>query len=228
MSVAKERATDTLDALRLTALESRDVLFQKWVGVMATDADDGACCLTFAWDSDNDGEYDDSTRGNPEDVQLSAGFGVRVTDPAGATTTVRRTLTPIVPVADRAFPSKPGAWLRVAPRRPALATLLRRGITVDVSCTQPKCRTRLVVKVDAKTARKLGLRSRIVGTRTVSGSRQARVQLTPKAKLITNASYLQFADTSSMEEVLQDRQIRRGRPTNGQAGVASQAGAVGG
>jgi hypothetical protein len=39
-----------------------------------------------------------------------------------------------------------------------------------------------VAKVDAKTARKLGLRSRIVGRKTVSGSRQVRLQLTPKAK----------------------------------------------
>ncbi len=33
--------------------------------------------------------------------------------------------------------------------------------------------------------------------------------LTPKTKLITNASYLQFADTSSMEEILQDGSIGR-------------------
>jgi hypothetical protein len=37
----------------------------------------------------------------------------------------------------------------------------------------------------------------------------ADVDLTPKLKLITNASYLQFADTSSLETVLQDGSIHR-------------------
>jgi hypothetical protein len=36
-SVAQERAADTLDALRLTALTSRDILFQKWLGCVATE-----------------------------------------------------------------------------------------------------------------------------------------------------------------------------------------------
>jgi hypothetical protein len=36
-AVARERSTDTLDSLRLTALDSREILFQKWLGCAAAE-----------------------------------------------------------------------------------------------------------------------------------------------------------------------------------------------
>jgi hypothetical protein len=55
-------------------------------------------------------------------------------------------------------------------------------MTVDVKCPLPRCRTSLTARVDAKTARKLGLRSRTVASRTVNGTRRVSLKLTPKAR----------------------------------------------
>ncbi|MDA0167769.1 hypothetical protein OJ998_01620 [Solirubrobacter taibaiensis] len=148
-----------------------------------TDADDGVS-PQIAWDADNDGAFDDGAYpgGSHEDTRVTASLAARATDQAGVSTTVRREITPIVPqVAPRPEP-RPVRWLDVSARRPGMATLLRRGMTVDVRCTKPKCRTRLVVKVDLKTARKLGLRSRTVADRSVSGTRRVAVRLTPRAR----------------------------------------------
>lgn len=134
---------------------------------------------SVAWDADGDGQYDvpalDASRPAPPR------FGLRVTDSEGASTTVRRELAPVLGGTPKPTPDAT-RWLVVAMRKPHLATLLRRGLTVDVKCTKPKCKTALKVTVDAKTARKLKLRSRTVASKTVRGSRQVRVTLTPKAK----------------------------------------------
>jgi hypothetical protein len=154
-------------------------LYRRWMTVAAaSDADDGANGWTTAWDSDNDGQYDDGEYlQSGEDGSLPASFGVRVTDRAGVATTLRRTVTPITPAARPEAP-----WLRLAPLRPHLATLLRRGLTVTVTCSKPKCVTRLAAKLDARTARKLKLRSRVVAKRSVSGSRRVTIKLTSKAR----------------------------------------------
>jgi YD repeat-containing protein len=148
----------------------------------AGDADgEQVCCPQAAWDADNDGEYDDGPylSQSGEDGPLPASFGVRVTDSSGVSTTLRRTVTPI-----SSPPAKPDTtpWLRVAALRPHLATLLRRGWTVTVSCTKPGCRTGLVAKLDTKTARKLKLRSRVFARRTLSGSRRLTLKLSAKAR----------------------------------------------
>lgn len=47
-AIARERTTDTLDSLRLTALEPRDVLFQKWLGCATVDLPLFKMMMTFA------------------------------------------------------------------------------------------------------------------------------------------------------------------------------------
>lgn len=152
---------------------------------VGTDLDDLAQqYLAVDWDTDNDGEYDDGPRAGETaaDGNLPASFGVRATDKSGVSATLRRTVTPIVPRANPEPPTATAPWLTVAAHTPRLATLLRRGFTVDVKCTRPKCKTALKVTVDAKTARKLGLRSRTVATKSVSGTRRVTVKLTAKAR----------------------------------------------
>lgn len=140
--------------------------------------------LNAAWDSDNDGEYDDGELldRSATSGQLPPSFGLRVTDQDGETVTLRRSLTPIVPLPLPPIPIKASPWLQVSAKQPRLATLLRRGMTVDVKCTQPKCKTTLKATVDAKTARKLGLRSRTVATKSVSGTKRVTLKLTAKAR----------------------------------------------
>jgi YD repeat-containing protein len=152
------------------------------LGGAGYDADDGPPGYTaVVWDTDNDGGYDD---GSPSSSagRLPPSFGLRATDSAGVSTTLRRTVSPIDPVVSSQPRPVTSPWLRLKTQRPRLATLLRRGLTVDVSCAKPKCRTRLVVKLDVKTARKLKLRSRIVASRSVSGTHRVVVKLTPKAR----------------------------------------------
>ncbi|MBE2319723.1 hypothetical protein DVA67_027385 [Solirubrobacter sp. CPCC 204708] len=156
------------------------------IGGGGSDADAGdRCCLGTAWDADGDGEYDDGPSFGWDDAgHLAASFGLRVTDDGDDSVTLRRSVTPVpVPrVEPPVLDGIPAPWLRVSARRPQLKTLLRRGVTVDVTCTKPKCRTRLTLTVDAKTARKLKLRSRTVASRTVTGTRRATLKLTPKAR----------------------------------------------
>lgn len=47
-SVARERAADTLDSLRLTALDSREILFEKWLGCATVEWPLFKVTLTFA------------------------------------------------------------------------------------------------------------------------------------------------------------------------------------
>jgi ABC-type Na+ efflux pump permease subunit len=47
-SVARERAADTLDGLRLTALTPRDILFEKWLAAVRADGPVYLTCLTVA------------------------------------------------------------------------------------------------------------------------------------------------------------------------------------
>jgi YD repeat-containing protein len=148
---------------------------------------DEECCVTTAWDTDDDGDYDDGQHlfGSIADGSVAASVGLRVTDRAGVSTTLRRTVAQVTPVSTTKPPTPQPAtspWLRLTPQRPHLASLLRRGLTVKVTCSKPGCRTKLVAKVDAKTARTLKLRSRIVASRTVAGTRQVRLTLTPKAR----------------------------------------------
>ena len=142
--------------------------------------------LAVSWDTDGDDEFDDpAPTGTEAAGALPASVAVRATDTDGDTVTLRRSLTAassLDPATPSARLTTPVARLQVAARRPKLATLLRRGMTVDVKCPQPRCRTSLTAKVDAKTARKLGLRSRTVASRTVSGTRRVTLKLTPKAR----------------------------------------------
>lgn len=136
--------------------------------------------VSRAWDTDGDGEFDDPGPSDENaELRLASSFGLRVTDIDGATTTVRRAVGP----ESAAVPTPlPRPWLQLSAKRPRLATLLRRGMTVDVRCARPKCRTKLTAKVDPKTARKLRLRAQTVASRTVTGTKRVTLKLTPKAR----------------------------------------------
>lgn len=127
--------------------------------------------LTYAWDLDHDGQYDDGTA-----ASASATYGVgshtvrvQVTDPDGAVGTLTRAFT----VADTTAPT---ATLALASAR--IRTLLAKGLPGTVTVNEPATAA-LKATLGAAIAKRLKLRNPVAtGSATVAGSGSKAFHLT--------------------------------------------------
>lgn len=137
----------------------------------------GATCCSAAWDTDGDGAYDDGS-GATAVIPTTAGahtVGLRVTDGLNHSAFVRKTFA----VATQSAKTLP---LKLKPRftKAKLGALLKRGLRVKPGCPVA-CRATVVVAIDKATAKRLKLRSTVVGKGSGKGS-TITVKLNAKAR----------------------------------------------
>jgi PKD repeat protein len=174
------------------------------VGLNSTSSDpDGGPIASAAWDLDGDGAFDDATGPDATASFDSAGarrVGLKVRD-AGGDTGIRYTrlvvgpdmFVPPATPAETAAPeptsvphgdvlppvAKPLA-LKVSVAKVKLAALLSRGLVIRPGC-ELKCRARVAIAVDKKTAKRLKLRTTELG-HAAGTATTIKVKLSAKAR----------------------------------------------
>jgi hypothetical protein len=145
----------------------------------STDPDGGG--VVSAWDLDGDGAFDDATGPTAVATMTTNRVGLKVRD-AGGDSGIRYVALDVVaalaqnpqgPEAPKSFTFKPTI------RTPKLASLLSRGLTFNTGCPAG-CKVTATIGVDKRTAKRLGLRSTVLGSG--KGTTRVTVKLTPKAR----------------------------------------------
>jgi hypothetical protein len=155
---------------------------------VATASDpEGAAITRYAWDLDGDGAFDDAEGATATGLDGERLVGVMAVDAGGDVGLSYRRLSPgpppveFIPVPTPAPPADPE--LRATVEIPAikLAALRSRGLRLNVRCTVT-CHSTVVLTVDKKTAKRLGLGKKLEIGRGSGKGPAITVKLNAKAR----------------------------------------------